>query len=313
VDDQPPIVDLLTPDNGDEFAQGTMIDFSATATDATDGDLSDDIIWRSSIIGQFETGPSFSLSTLPPGIHTISAEATDSDGLTGSDAIVIYIVEHNDPPVVNIDAPPNNSPFPTFTDINFRGTATDPQDGLISNLIRWASSVNGDLGTGASITTTLSVGFHTITATVTDRAGLTATDTIRVTVWQPICPSPGSTVWSYQNSNFADKVSWFLTIPTGVTQTQPYVMDYLRIVLDNTSASVSSITVEGIPVPPSQIRTTGTIVEVLGPVWTGYFRANNTIEVIIDFQPKPRRNSDGPFSLMATFQGCSGIQTTTRP
>jgi hypothetical protein len=313
VDDRPPVVTITSPDSGVTYNTGTRITFTGTAVDATDGNLTSQLIWRSSITGQIGTGGSFSYSSLPAGVHTIIASVTDSDGLIGSASVVIYVVEHNDPPVVVINAPANNAVFPTLTNINFRGTATDPENGLISDLIRWASSISGDLGTGASITTTLPVGFHAITATVTDFGGLSASASIRLTVWQPVCPSPGTTVWSYQNSNFADKVSWFLTIPAGVTQTRPYVMDYLRIVLDNTEALISSITVEGVPVPAAQIRQTGTIWEVLGPVWTGYFRANNTIEVIIDFQPKPRRNADGPFNLMTTFQGCSSIQTITRP
>jgi Flp pilus assembly protein TadG len=313
VDDRPPEVVINSPANGTSVLLGGTLTYRGTATDATDGNLTAQLVWRSSIDGQIGTGGSFSYSGLTPGVHTIIASVTDSDGLTGSASIIVYVIEHNDPPTITIDAPANNAALVSTRPINFRGTATDPQQGLISDLIQWASSINGQLGTGASITTTLSAGFHTITATVTDAGGLSARATIRVTVWQPVCPSPGSTVWSYQNSNFADKVSWFLTIPTGVTQTQPYVMDYLRIALDNTSASVSSITVEGIPVPSSQWVRTGSIVEVFGPVWTGYFRANNTIEIIIDFQPKPRRNSDGPFTLVSTFQGCSSIQTTTRP
>jgi Flp pilus assembly protein TadG len=313
VDDRPPEVVINSPANGTSVLFGGTLTYRGTATDATDGNLTAQLVWRSSIDGQIGTGGSFSYSGLTPGVHTIIASVTDSDGLTGSASIIVYVIEHNDPPTITIDAPANNAALVSTRPINFRGTATDPQQGLISDLIQWASSINGQLGTGASITTTLSAGFHTITATVTDAGGLSARATIRVTVWQPVCPSPGSTVWSYQNNNFADKVSWFLTIPTGVTQTQPYVMDYLRIALDNTSASVSSITVEGIPVPSSRWVRTGSIVEVFGPVWTGYFRANNTIEIIIDFQPKPRRNSDGPFTLVSTFQGCSSIQTTTRP
>jgi Flp pilus assembly protein TadG len=313
VDDRPPVVTILSPTSGASYNMGVTINFSGTAIDATDGNLTSQLVWRSSIDGQIGTGGSFSYSRLTPGVHTIIATVTDSDGLTGSASVVIYVIEHNDPPTITIDAPANNAALVSTRPINFRGTANDPQQGLISDLIRWASSINGSLGTGASITTTLSTGFHTITATVTDAGGLSASATIRITVWQPVCPSPGTTVWSYQNSNFADKVSWFLTIPSGVTQTQPYVMDYLRIALDNTSAAVSSITIEGIPVPSSRWVINGTILEVFGPVWTGYFRANNTIEVIIDFQPKPRRGSDGPFTLMTTFQGCSSIQTITRP
>ena len=49
------------------------------------------------------------------------------------------------------------------------GTAGDAEDGDLSGSISWSSNLDGGLGTGASVTTSsLSVGVHVITASVTD-------------------------------------------------------------------------------------------------------------------------------------------------
>ena len=63
------------------------------------------------------------------------------------------------------------------------GTASDPEDGDLSADVVWTSSKDGRIGTGASIAVTgLSRGRHTIEAEVTDAAGQSGSDTIRLRV-----------------------------------------------------------------------------------------------------------------------------------
>lgn len=89
----------------------------------------------------------------------------------------------NQSPTVTITAPADGSIYTYGNTINFTGTATDPEDGNIASSIQWTSSINGNLGTGASINVSnLSVGTHTITATATDSGGKSGSDTITVTV-----------------------------------------------------------------------------------------------------------------------------------
>lgn len=98
----------------------------------------------------------------------------------------------NATPTVIITAPANGSTFTQGTSITFTGTASDPEDGDLTAKLSWTSSINGVIGTGGSFSTsTLSVGTHTITASVTDNGGLQGSAAISVTVNST---STGSTV-----------------------------------------------------------------------------------------------------------------------
>src|SRR5206468_782655 len=78
-------------------------------------------------------------------------------------------------PTVSIAQPPTGAS--TFT-----GSASDLEDGDLTAAIAWTSDRDGALGTGGTITHTLSEGTHQRTATVVDRGGLTATATVTVQV-----------------------------------------------------------------------------------------------------------------------------------
>ncbi len=89
----------------------------------------------------------------------------------------------NTAPTATISSPTNGSSFTQGTAVGFAGTATDTEDGTISGSLSWTSSLDGAIGSGASFSTTsLSVGGHTITASVTDSGGLSDSDAISVTI-----------------------------------------------------------------------------------------------------------------------------------
>src|SRR5207249_762086 len=75
-------------------------------------------------------------------------------------------------PIVAITAPPNQAVFPLGAAVAFTGVATDVEDGDVSPGLQWTSSLDGDLGTGARLSSSsLRVGTHTITAAATDSNG----------------------------------------------------------------------------------------------------------------------------------------------
>ncbi|MEM1205981.1 MAG: DNRLRE domain-containing protein [Acidobacteriota bacterium] len=104
--DNPPVVDITAPADGSAVDQGVSVAFSATATDAEDGNLASGLAWTSSLDGAIGSGASFSTSSLSIGNHTITASVADSAAQTGSDSIALTITDPNSkgPQVAVFDA-----------------------------------------------------------------------------------------------------------------------------------------------------------------------------------------------------------------
>ncbi len=87
----------------------------------------------------------------------------------------------NKPPTATITAPADGSTFIAGQTIAFSGTANDAEDGDLTASLAWTSDLDGDIGSGGSFsTTTLLVGTHTVTASVTDIGGLPGSDVVIV-------------------------------------------------------------------------------------------------------------------------------------
>jgi hypothetical protein len=101
----------------------------------------------------------------------------------------------DDPPalVVTIDAPDDGATFASGASVSFE--ATTGEEAIVS----WTSDVDGALGSGTPVTTTLSDGAHTITATAS-LADATATDTITITVGDA-APAPTGSVAAIRQSS----------------------------------------------------------------------------------------------------------------
>ena len=66
--------------------------------------------------------------------------------------------------------------------MTFTASCTDKEDGNISSKVTWRSNRDGDIGTGASATKTLSAGTHTTTATCVDSNNHSVTQQVTITV-----------------------------------------------------------------------------------------------------------------------------------
>lgn len=89
----------------------------------------------------------------------------------------------NNAPVVVISSPADGASFTEGDAVTFSGSATDVEDGDLSGSLVWTSSADGQIGTGASFTTSaLSTGSHTVTATVSDSGGANGSDSIAISV-----------------------------------------------------------------------------------------------------------------------------------
>ncbi len=86
-----PVVTISSPSDGSAFDDDIpRITFTASATDDTDGNISDEISWSSSINGMIGTGRSVD-ATLSVGTHNITATISDSANNTATDAISVRV------------------------------------------------------------------------------------------------------------------------------------------------------------------------------------------------------------------------------
>ena len=85
-------------------------------------------------------------------------------------------------PEISITAPVDETNVNSEDSITFTGTSTDLEDGNLSAEIIWTSNLDGALGTGGSVSATLSAGTHRIKASVTDADGKSAEEQIIVIV-----------------------------------------------------------------------------------------------------------------------------------
>ncbi|HEY5920601.1 MAG TPA: M20/M25/M40 family metallo-hydrolase [Kofleriaceae bacterium] len=88
----------------------------------------------------------------------------------------------NGAPVVSITAPGADETRPASAPVELVATAIDEEDGELSASIEWSSNLDGVLGSGALLSTKLSVGVHVITATARDSAGAAGDATTSLTI-----------------------------------------------------------------------------------------------------------------------------------
>ena len=112
---------------------------------------------------------------------TLTMVARRADG-TVIETITVNHGTGNQPPVANagVDQSVTDSDGNGSQSVALNGSASSDPDGTISSYV-WKEGTT-QIATGATPAVTLAVGSHTITLTVTDNAGATATDTVVVTV-----------------------------------------------------------------------------------------------------------------------------------
>ena len=126
--------------------------------------------------------------------HSLGGPLVGYDPYSGFGEVRMVVpavnVQPNEPPVVTITAPSDGATFEKGESITFVASANDPEDGDVSALIGWNSSVDGNFGTGPSVvTSSLTPGTHTITASVSDSSGENGSASISVTI-NPDSPAP---------------------------------------------------------------------------------------------------------------------------
>ena len=151
------------------------------------------------VIGQSlaEAESNFSLNSFSTGLITHEASATIPAGHViiqdppanshvprgfAIDLVLSSGPPATTPPTVMITVPEDDGEFIDQEVISFSANASDAEEGDLSPTILWTSSIDGEFGMGPSVLQTLSVGAHTISASVTDGDGLVGNDSITLQV-----------------------------------------------------------------------------------------------------------------------------------
>lgn len=125
-----------------------------------------------------------SSATVPEGVVLSQSPSHCSGCASPGDPVdlVVSAGPANSAPVVAITAPADGATVSGTQAVTFSGSASDDEDGDLSASLVWTSSKDGLLGAGATIQAILSTGHHTITATVGDSRGISASASISLHV-----------------------------------------------------------------------------------------------------------------------------------
>jgi predicted CXXCH cytochrome family protein len=118
-----PVVTITAP-TVYTFSKGEIVIFKGTGTDIQDGDLTAHLSWYSDIDGLLGNSGIVSVNHLTPGTHTVTAQVTDSNGITGISAPITITI-------TNLSGPHGN--FSALTDAcaKCHRTHTAPAAGLL--------------------------------------------------------------------------------------------------------------------------------------------------------------------------------------
>lgn len=151
----PPVLTLTSPLDGEIYPQGDNVAFEGTVSDGEDQAVDILLTWTSSQDGLISSQGAdssgeiaFSLNSLTPGPHDITAVATDTAGLFDSEMLSIRINEAPSQPTVTL------SPIPTYTTdiINCTPTgSTDPDGQSLTYLYLWERNGQPTSYNGASL------------------------------------------------------------------------------------------------------------------------------------------------------------------
>jgi hypothetical protein len=130
------------------------------------------------------------------GLAVLAAVATTlaDPRTTGSDRVLASARGAVDaPPAQRVVSPIALSQLPAGQPVHLVAEANDPEDGGLGAAVRWSSSRDGALGSGARLSPALSTGIHTLTARVEDAAGAITTQTldVEVTAGSPVLLAAG--------------------------------------------------------------------------------------------------------------------------
>ncbi len=174
-----PVVSMTGPANNASFTAGASVSLTANASDGNGTITKVEFFNGATKLGEDLTSPyGFTWSNVPAGTYSVTARATDNQGLvSNSAAVTIVVAVANTPPVVNITSPTNNATYIAGASITIAATATDTNGSIAKvEFFSGTSKLGEDVTSPFSITwTNAPAGTHTLTAKATDNQNLMTT------------------------------------------------------------------------------------------------------------------------------------------
>jgi hypothetical protein len=199
-----PTVSIVSPVTGSTFTTGSTITIAATASDS-DGSIAAVRFYSgTTLLGTDSTSPySYTWVNVAAGSYALTAQAQDNEGAVRTSAVVnITVSTPNQPPVVSLTSPVNNSTYTAPATIQLTATATD-SDGSIAHVrfYRGSTLLNTDSASPYEYTwTNVSSGTYQLRAVAQDNQGATSTSTIiTVTVLSSSTPAVWYTLTATAN------------------------------------------------------------------------------------------------------------------
>jgi len=198
-EEMPPVVSFNTPTDGQSFEEGTDLMVNVNASDP-DGDVTEVALYfDGQLVGNDSSAPyewgnnDPLLENLQIGAHTLRTVATDNDGLTAEETIIINVSSNsNMSPMVSFMSPTDGQSFEEGTDLYVKVEASDSDGSIASvdlyfdgNLVRTETTNPYEWGNGEfsdDALKNLSAGTHTLRTVATDDEGATAEQTIQIQV-----------------------------------------------------------------------------------------------------------------------------------
>lgn len=173
---------------------------------------------------------------------------------------VSLIVVQNTAPTISINSPGSGTSYVQGRVVSFTATANDTEEGNLTGVITWKEGAT-TLGTGGSLNiSTLGLGSHTITASVTDVNGLTTSVSITISIVVNTAPTVNitapidnavidhgvSTTFSAtasdsQDGNIASNVTWTSNIDGPLGTGASFSTDHLTSGTHLISAQVTDL------------------------------------------------------------------------
>jgi probable HAF family extracellular repeat protein len=195
----PLTVSITNPIANTSFEEPATFSVGATVSDNAGTVTNVEFLVNNASIGNSTVPPySATANNLSAGTYTLSAIASDNTGLKATNFITIIVtaVVADVPPTVIITNPAPNATFQAPANFSIGASASD-SDGTVTNVQFLVNSTvvgNSTVAPYSAAANNLSGGTYTLTAIAADNAGLTATDSIMITVTAVVADLPPTVI-----------------------------------------------------------------------------------------------------------------------